>query len=269
MKLNYRDRIILLIVLAIAILAVGFFAAVRPLTKSIKENKKQCDEVQKEWEAMDAEIKKIPGLQDKINALYDDSIKLCGDFVEQNEHSYEIDKQLQKYADDCNLTIKELAVNEPGESALSYYFEEPVLLQGSMYEAADINGNYAMKYIEDNAAALALQERTSETIIMQEYEILANGSKKEIWDYMKAIADIKKSVIITSVDINDYYFGIDKHSSKELEWTEDPEDTLEPKRLIPTNATENPDSKVKEGYSDVIIHVNVYSVIPLDKPIVE
>lgn len=261
MKLNYRDRIILLIVLAIAILAVGFFAAVRPLRKSIKNNSEECKKVKQQWEDMDAEIQKIPGLQNKINEMYDKSMELCEDFADQNTHSYEIDKQFQEYADKCHLQINDLEVTEPGEAELGYYFEEPVLLRGSMYDAADINGNYIIDYNTKNADVIALGERTAETIIAQQYAIKANGSKQEIWDYMQAIADIDETVMIDSVNISDYYFGLDPHGTKELQWQEDPET----KRVIPVNA----DKALKEGYSDVTIIATVYSVIPLDKPVVE
>ena len=84
------------------------------------------------------------------------------------------------------------------------------------------------------------------------------GSREEIWKYMKAIADIDSSVIIESVDINDYTFEIPE--DKELQWSAEDENGVK----HPTNA----DSPT-QGYSKVTFVVNVYSVYNMDKPDVE
>ena len=73
-----------------------------------------------------------------------------------------------------------------------------------------------------------------------------------------ANADIDSSVIIESVDINDYTFEIPE--DKELQWSAEDENGVK----HPTNA----DSPT-QGYSKVTFVVNVYSVYNMDKPDVE
>ena len=69
MKLTYRDRIILLVVASIAILAIGFFALIRPRINDIKESDARLTKVKTEWEKLETEIKKIPGLQKTFRGL--------------------------------------------------------------------------------------------------------------------------------------------------------------------------------------------------------
>ena len=118
MKLTYRDRIILLVVASIAILAIGFFALIKPRMNDIKESDARLTKVKTEWEKLETEIKKIPGLQKKINETYEESQKICKNFVPAMNYSYEVDQYMQQYADECNVIIQELEVSDLQEMEL-------------------------------------------------------------------------------------------------------------------------------------------------------
>lgn len=260
MKLTYRDRIILLVVLSIAILAVGFFALIRPRINDIKESDARLTKVKTEWEETEKELNKIPGLQKKINETYEESKRISKNFVPVKNHAYEVDQYMQKYADECNVIIQEMEASDLQEMALEYYYTEYKLLEGTMFEKADINGNYKAGFDKTYNSDLTLAERNVETVLGQQYGIEVIGSKEEIWNYLKKVADIDEAVVITDVEIEDYYFGMDPNDPRELIWSE-PNDKGVKK---PLNAL-TPD----EGYSRCTINIELYSVYEMDKPVVE
>lgn len=260
MKLTYRDRIILLIVLSIAILAIGFFALIRPRINDIKESDARLTQVKGKWEDIEKEINKIPGLQKKINETYEESKKISKNFVPVKNYAYEVDQYMQQYADECNVIIQTMEATDLQEMPLEYYYTNYVLLEGTMFEKADINGNYKAGFDQTYNSDLTLAERNVETVLGQQYGIEVIGSKEEIWNYLKKIADINEAVVITDVEIEDYYFGMDPNDPRELIWSE-PNDKGVKK---PMNAL-TPD----EGYSRCTINIELYSVYEMDKPVVE
>ncbi|MBR4021888.1 MAG: hypothetical protein IKI94_04725 [Ruminococcus sp.] len=260
MKLTYRDRIILLIVLSIAILAIGFFALIRPRINDIKESDARLTQVKGKWEDIEKEINKIPGLQKKINETYEESKKISKNFVPVKNYAYEVDQYMQQYADECNVIIQTMEATDLQEMPLEYYYTNYVLLEGTMFEKADINGNYKAGFDKTFNSDLTLAERNVETVLGQQYGIEVIGSKEEIWNYLKKIADISEAVVITDVEIDDYYFGMDPNDPRELTWSE-PNDKGVKK---PLNAL-TPD----EGYSRCTINIDLYSVYEMDKPVVE
>ena len=257
MKLTYRDRIILLVVIVLAILAIGFFALIKPRINDIKDNDAKLSAVKTEWEGIEAEINKIPGLQDKIMEVYDDSIELCADFEPGMEQGFELDQYMQKYVDECNVIIDKMEASNVSEKTLDFYYLETELVKGSMFESADLNGGYQAGYEKENKTDLALSERTEESVPAQQYGIQVRGSKSEIWKFMQRIADIDKAVIIKEVDIVDYYFGMDPNEERELTWSNPDENGVS----VPTNAL-NED----EGYSICTFVVDLYYVYAPDKP---
>ncbi|MDD7185262.1 MAG: hypothetical protein PUH54_06265, partial [Oscillospiraceae bacterium] len=76
MKLNYRDRVILLIIIALVILLGGFFGLIKPRYNDIKENKSTRDTVQAEWDGLDAKIQQIPVLRENIKTTKADADKI-------------------------------------------------------------------------------------------------------------------------------------------------------------------------------------------------
>ncbi len=78
MKLNYRERMILLGVIAVAIILIGIFALIRPKINDIKSDNAKLDEVKAQWSEIESKINEIEPLQKSIKDTYSDSIKICG-----------------------------------------------------------------------------------------------------------------------------------------------------------------------------------------------
>ena len=239
MKLNYRDRMILLGVIAVAIILIGIFALIRPKINDIKSDNAKLDEVKAQWSEIESKINEIEPLQKSIKDTYSDSIKICGNFVEKEkvDSTTKLDKMMQAYIDECNLEIQTLDLAEQSISQLNYYYYTPPVLTSTMFDAADVNGNFAAERALERAESTALSERTAESVIVARYGFTAKGNKEDIWSFMEKIDSLKTAVLIESVNIDDYTFGEDDPAS--------------------------------DGRAVVTMIVDVYSVFEMDEPVVE
>ena len=211
MKLSYREKIILAVFLAIAILFVGFLWLVKPKTKKLNDNKLKLEQLQEEKEEIDRKIAQIKPLQDKIKEIYDDTNKITEIFVpiDEVDDTIKLDKMLQKYADENNVKILSLEVSLPDVDELDYYYYESDDKDKDLREQADINGNLQDQYNDQHADEVSLSERQVEQLYQTKYGVRVNGTKEDIWNYLKAIKEYNKALLVNQVNISDYSFGQD------------------------------------------------------------
>lgn len=244
MKLNYRDRMILLGVIAAAIILVGVFALIRPKAQDIKKDNKRLEEVKAEWSEIETKIDRIKPLQDAILKTHQDSKKLSDDFVDVSliNSTYKLDQFMQPYVDECNLEALIVDLADTDTAPLDYYYLEPAVLTSSMLDAADINGNYQELMDKVQAESKSLSERTAETVMQTKYGIMARGTRDDIWKFMKTINSLDTAILINSVNIEDYTFGENAQLAE---------------------------GEVSDGKSNVTFVITLYSVFPMDEPVVE
>lgn len=244
MKLNYRDRGILLGILAVAILLLGIFLLIKPKANDIKTDNARLETVKAEWDEIETKISEIEPLQEAIRQAYKDASDLAGDFVDVTlvNETYELDQFMQPYIDECDLEVSAVDLANTNTQELSYYFFTPEVLTSSMLDAADINGNYQSAIDSVQAESNALSERTAETVMCTQYGFMAKGTKENIWNFMDKINGLNKAILIDSVNIADYTFGETARLAGDIE---------------------------ADDRSDVTFVINIYSVFEMDEPVVD
>jgi len=260
MKLNYRDRVILLIILSAVILIAGFVGLVKPRYGDIQDNKVKRDEVQAEWDGLDAKIQQIPTMQENVKKTKSDADKISEKFYSSADFqqlgddpmgfmkTYMLDQFMQEYVNECNIKIVNMEVSDITDTTLDYYYYTPIVPATAILDLADLNGNYTKKISEKLAESNALSERTKENLFVQQYGISVDTTKDNLWKFMEKISSLDKSIIIDSVNIVDTDFGIDPATGK----------------LRPD--AEQIDGK---GVTNATIVVSVYSAYKLDEPVLE
>lgn len=226
MKLNYRDKVLLGVGLAIFILIIGFIFLIKPKNEEIKEDEKALTAAQEEQADLEARIAKIEPLKTSIDDVYNETSKLTADFVPMSDvnESQKLDQYMQHLAEEAGVRIDELNVSYPKEKELGYYYLEYEDLVSDMRNSADLNGGYAEAYDETFAEQNALSERNVETLIQTQYGIKVTGTREAVWNYMKAVQELKKTLLINEVDIEDYSFGADRQEEEQ----QNPENPEEP-----------------------------------------
>lgn len=256
MKLNYRDKVILGILLAVVIAIAGFVGLIKPKNEEIKEDEALLIAKQEEQADLEARIARIEPLKNNIDDTYEETSKLIEDFIPLSEidTAMEVDQYMQHYAEECGVRIDNLEISANKESTIDYYYlESDGMPSQSMRDLADLNGDYAEQDAKDNAESNSLSQRNVETIIQSQYGVKVTGTREALWNYLKAIEDLKKTVIVNQVRIEDYSFGADKLEKEggsvqppvEEETTPD-ENTDQPE----TNPDENADQPEEETTPD-------------------
>ena len=209
MKLTYRDKIIAAIVLAFAVLLLGFFAAVRPRYNEIQDNKTKLAQKQTEKADIENKIKEIPGLQDGIRTTYKETGKKTEIFVavDDVENPVAVDEYLQKLAEDNKVRIDNLQVKSATVGEIPFYFYKKEDDLKDARNAADINGNLQKQFNSTYAESIALSSAQAEKVLSTDYGVQIYGTRKNIWNYLNAIKKFDKALTVKSVSIPDASFG--------------------------------------------------------------
>lgn len=226
MKLNYRDKIILAVVLALAILALSYFGLIKKKSQEITDNKARLADLKSQQEEIQQKIDMIPTLKQKIQAVYDDTNNITSIFVDRKnvEGTAILDQYMRKFADENKVRIVELEAKNPQVENIEYYYYEMDDEEKELRKAADLSGSLEADYKVLSAENDALSARNVESIIRTQYGIKVVGTKDEIWAYLKAIKDYDEAITIDSVNIQDYSFGEDDAKKEGVELSNSAED---------------------------------------------
>ena len=225
MKLNYRDRIIIGVLLALVVILGGFFLFIKPKNEEIKKNKVELSKLEESRAEVEAKIAEIPGIKEDITVAYDNGIKFTETFVdiENYEDTRKFDQYMQKLAEDNKVTITSLSVSDIGVSSIGYYYFVPPVVAESFRLQFDINGELKKEISELRKESNALATRTAENIMKADYVITVTGEEKEdIWNYMKAVEEQKETIIIDSVSLT----NIDIKEKKDSQQNQGEEEKL-------------------------------------------
>ena len=197
MKLNYRDAVILGIVLALAVLLAVFFFAIKPQNDDIKSDKASLETLEEERAQVETKIAEIEPLKTEITQLYNNTNDLIGDFVEYNNivNSRKVDQYMQHFAEEAEVKIMNLSSADPTSGALSYYYFTPSFLAEDMLAQSDLNGARSASKAERMAESDALAARTQETVMQGQYSITVEGEKENLWKYMELLEEQDETII--------------------------------------------------------------------------
>ncbi|MDE7363349.1 MAG: hypothetical protein K2N27_00450 [Ruminococcus sp.] len=247
MKLNYRDMVILGVLLALAILIAGFMLLVKPKNQEIKDNKETLAKLEEERDQINSKIAEIEPLKTNITDVYNETVKLTEDFVDYTDilDARKVDQYMQHFAEDCEVKIMNLSASDLNSGTLSYYYFTPTFVAEDQLTQADLNGEETAKNKAQKLESETLASRTQENVLSAQYTITVTAEEKDnLWEYMKALEEQDKTIIINSVALTN----------------------VEIKERDDLNTNQNDDEEVTPGANFVI---TLYSVYDLAKPDLE
>ncbi len=246
MKITYRDRIIIGVLLAISLLLAGFFLLIKPQIDDMKSNKERLSAVQSSQAEVDKKIAEIDDIKDDINKSYDKGIGFTETFVDYNSFytQTKLDQYMQNFAEESEVKILDLSAGEMTENTLDYYYFTPKIVGEDSLKKADINGAQQALLNQDKAESDSLSDRTAENVIQAEYKITVEAEEKEnIWKYMELLEQQEETILINTVQLKNI----------EIKEREDAEADEEEEELLPT----------------ATFIVTLYSVFEMDQPYLE
>lgn len=264
MKLNYRDKIIAAFLIAIAIFLIGFFALVKPKAQKIKTNNETLAAREATKAEIEEKINQIKPLQNQIMQTYEDTNKLAEIFVPVDEVTRVryLDMYMQKFADENHVKLKNVELSSSSVAPINYYFSETKDDLGDARKAADIDGSLQGQYDAEHIESTVLSQRAKESVVQTQYGVIVNGTKANVWKYLKALKEFDKALTVNSVNFVDYSFGKDSAEAANVNFPENGNDDE-------GNTIDLGDGKTITDKSDVQIVITLYSVYEMAKPDVE
>lgn len=271
MKLTYRDKVILAIVLAVAIFAAGFFGLIKPKSKDIKDNQATLENLEKEKTEIERKIARIKKVAQNIDETFDESKENTAVFVDVDEigspnsltgGTKKLDKYMYDYAEKAHVKVLELKTDPTTASALNYYYTPYVEVAGALRESSDINGSKMEQIAKESEDSTYIASRGVENVMSTRYGITIEGKKTEIWDYLDRIEKIDGAVIITSVSIS----PADEQEEDDKKATPAGAEGQQPEKK---DSSSNKDGKVNWTDDTVLeasIVIQLYSVYEMEEP---
>ena len=214
MKLNYRDRIIIGVLLALSVILIVAFLLIKPKKEEIDDNKAKLATLQASQAEVQSQIDEIPGLKTDIKNIHAEGIKFTEDFVELEtfDNTRKFDQLMQKFAEDSEVTITSLTVSEVGVASLGYYYFVPPVVAENFRLQYDINGELKKGIDELRKESNALAGRTAASLMKATYTIIVTAEEKEnFWKYMEAIEQQKETMLINSVAFTNFELKEDEN----------------------------------------------------------
>lgn len=260
-EMNYRDKMILLIIGVIVILAVGIFALFRPKYKAYQQDKITYQDTKTEWEGIDAKLQQIEPLKKSIKTTRDEAARTADLFVNENfdqvnktwenkKQNYSIDMGFfQPMIDEAEIEVTAFAVEDVSAKTIGYYYYEPDVVTYALLESGDINGAYAKEIGELLEESIVLSEVEEVEMMAQSIAMSLVAKKENLMNFLNAVKANKEAVIVDTVSIADYNFlgGLETDEEGNI--------------IIPDGEEE------ANGTSEVVVGISFYNAKPIDTPV--
>ncbi|MDE6004122.1 MAG: hypothetical protein K2G88_01895 [Oscillospiraceae bacterium] len=267
-EMSYRDKMILVIITAIIILAAGFFGLIRPKYNALVSDRDTCEATRIEWEGIEEKLNQIPVLQKAIKEEADSAEKVAELFVNEAfepvndtfdnlKANYILDQYIQPVIDESELEVSSFTINGIEVKNLDYYCYEPDVLTYSLLESADITGNYAQQVSDLLKQSNYLKEKETAEVMANTIDLNVKGTRDNLMLFLDKIIEDENAVRVTSVFITDYKFGAGQTRIENVETTDEEGNVT----VTPREVTDDGDGK-----SDMTLKLTFYNAKPIDKP---
>lgn len=216
--MSYRDKMVILVISIIVIMAVGFFALIKPTYNKMVEDTSIYESTKTEWEGIKAKLDAIPGLKETITSAYNDAKKdaavlentAFGDLdkdYEIKKVNYGLDQYLHQVIDDNNLKVSSFAIGDTGSTGISYFYYEPDAVTYALLESGDLNGKYATDLTKLMEKSSVISTRETADVIGNNVTLSVEGKREDLMNFLDAMKEDNNAIYITTLDITDYQFS--------------------------------------------------------------
>ena len=219
MKLSYREKVGLLIVIVLAVIIVFVAWPIKTIKANIKSHKEEQAAVQVEYDETQRKIAEIPVIEGNINAMYESSKGLSDKFTEHMENIEVVryfenllNKEPYKKSGKNDLEVTGgLTVSNAGTGTIPFYYYSPDVITYPILEAADTNNNLLettdKALYEKTQKALAMSEFEAQTVETRVVTIPMKFKKDALLALEDELAKNETGIRISSVTIDDYTFN--------------------------------------------------------------
>ncbi len=139
MKLTFRDKAFIMVLIVALIIGGGFSMFIRPKFDEIKSAKEDYESVQEELKTVKERVEKEKNLLTEIDTAYKTGESIAETFFQEMEPQ-KFDEYIKGILDDEGIFIDGMNISDLTIMSVDYYTYEPIHFTYPLYEAADING---------------------------------------------------------------------------------------------------------------------------------
>ncbi len=274
MEMSYRDKMILMVVGVIAILAVGFILLIKPKYEAWESHKVTRDQKKTDWQAIEMKLDQIEPLKKTIQDKTDDAQKTAEIFVNtafdnanktytNEKNSYQLDQYVQEAINKSELQVTSMDIGATTAKTVSYYYYTPDVVTYSLLEAADINGEYQTDVAKVMLESAVLSQRTTADVMSVDMTVGFRGTKDQMMTFLDEMNAETNAILISSIKVGDYTFK----GGLNLDEQENPQFDENGNQIIDSRPADRNEEGDEEGTSDITVVLSFYNAVPIDDPV--
>lgn len=219
MKLSYREKVGLLIVVVLAVVIVFIAWPIKTIKANIKQHKTEQQNVKVEYDETQRKIAEIPTIESNINSVYENSKELSKQFIGHMDN-INFDKYFQtllnkepykKSGKNALWITSGLQISDATTGEVPFYYYTPDVITYPILEAADTNGDLLKTKDEAlyNKAmnAIGMSELESQKVEIRKVSVPMKFTKEALLALEDELQKNETGVRISAVNINDYTFN--------------------------------------------------------------
>ena len=198
-KLSYRDRIIVLVVLVIAILVAGFMLLIKPKMEDISSAEASLSDAQSQWNELNSKIQQVNSIKERVQTKYNECVETGSLFVDI-KRAYTLEEFIKEYIDKNGIYIDtNAAFTDPSIVELTPYTLKSESLDYSIGQSADLNSNETGDSSSDGKKD---EEVENQSLPCGTISIDYRATRAGLMQFMQDIKNSGKSIEIKSVTID-------------------------------------------------------------------
>ncbi len=143
MKINKKEKMILLVVIAMVVLAVGYMLVFKPKSAELKDSKDALESAQNQKVTTEQRVATLEAVRKNIDTEYDNSKDLSDNFFPIMAN-YELDRYVQGIFQADALDYDGIELTALEATPLEHYRTKLTYLSFPLYEASHINSTLPM-----------------------------------------------------------------------------------------------------------------------------
>lgn len=203
MKLTYRDKVLLIVILLCIIWAIGIMLVIRPKVQAVGTAETELSTVQAEYEKVQQDLAAAETVKVQCNELLKEAQEYAANFYDVPKSFEAEDILITLLQNSSNpIDVSDMTINGPVAAALSPYVADVTEVDIPIIDAADIGRNPEQATTGNTSSTTT----NAESVGCYNYTITFKASPDNLLSFIDKIptSNNKTSLVVTSLSIDDY-----------------------------------------------------------------
>lgn len=200
MKLSYRDKVILIAIIIIVILALGFFFVIKPKMAEINTTGAQLEQKQKELDDLNAKIATLDDLKKSLENKVKEVETLQEQFLPEYE-TFQTDQYIYDILKDTPITINKVEMELPvADPVIPYIVHDSNPVAYDLKMNADLGNKLPQDIIDAYNDITKYDEPAGTEVCLTKYTLeVGVADFDKLYEALDAIDEDEKAVYITEI----------------------------------------------------------------------